>query len=89
MVRKQALVRGVVQAVGFRYYTQAEARRLGLSGSVRNRPDGSVAVDVEGDAASVSELLAWLAHGPPSAIVESVQVTDLPPRGETGFRIVS
>ncbi|TFC46378.1 hypothetical protein E3T26_04330 [Cryobacterium sp. TMT1-21] len=87
MVRKQALVRGMVQAVGFRYYTQSEARRLGLSGFVRNRMDGSVEVDAEGDAASVSELLAWLAHGPPSAVVESMQVTDLAPRGENGFHI--
>jgi len=43
MVRKQVVVRGVVQGVGFRYYTQTEARRLGLAGHVRNRGDGAVA----------------------------------------------
>jgi acylphosphatase len=87
MVRKQAVMRGVVQAVGFRYYAQAEARRLGLAGYVRNRRDGAVEVEVEGNAASVAAMLAWLAHGPPSAAVESVQVADLPLLGETEFRI--
>ena len=87
MVRKQAVVRGVVQGVGFRYYTQAEARRLGLAGFVRNRADGAVEAELEGDAASVWAMLAWLQHGPPSAQVQAVDVTTLPPLGETGFRI--
>lgn len=87
MVRKQALVRGMVQGVGFRYYAQSEARRLGLAGFVRNRTDGSVEVEMEGDAASVWAMLAWLQHGPPSAHVEAVEVTTIPPLDETGFRI--
>jgi acylphosphatase len=87
MVRKQAVVRGMVQGVGFRYCTQAEARRLGLAGFVRNRTDGAVEAELEGDAASVWAMLAWLQHGPPSARVEAVDVTTIPPLGETGFRI--
>lgn len=87
MVRKQAVVRGIVQGVGFRYYAQAEARRLGLAGHVRNRTDGAVEAELEGDAASVWAMLAWLQHGPPSAHVEAVDVTTIPPLGETGFRI--
>lgn len=87
MVRKQAVVRGVVQGVGFRYYTQAEARRLGLAGFVRNRTDGAVEAELEGDAVSVRAMLAWLQHGPPSARVEAVDVTTIPPLGESGFRI--
>ncbi|TFD33937.1 acylphosphatase [Cryobacterium cryoconiti] len=87
MVRKQAVVRGVVQGVGFRYYAQAEARRLGLAGFVRNRADGTVEVEVEGNAASVWAMLAWLQHGPPSAHVEAVEVSTIAPLDETGFRI--
>ena len=87
MVRKQAVVRGMVQGVGFRYYAQAEARRLGLAGYVRNRTDGTVEVEMEGDAASVWAMLAWLQHGSPSAQVEAVDVTTIAPLGETGFRI--
>ncbi|HSP76245.1 MAG TPA: acylphosphatase [Cryobacterium sp.] len=87
MVRKQAVVRGIVQGVGFRYYAQAEARRLGLAGFVRNRTDGTVEVELEGDAASVWAMLAWLQHGPPSARVEAVDVTTIPALGETGFQI--
>ncbi|TFD35331.1 acylphosphatase [Cryobacterium sp. TMT1-62] len=87
MVRKQVVVRGVVQGVGFRYYTQTEARRLGLAGHVRNRGDGAVEVELEGDAATVWVMLSWLQHGPPSARVEAVEVTTIPPLGETGFQI--
>ena len=77
----------MVQGVGFRYYAQAEARRLGLAGYVRNRADGTVEAELEGDAASVWAMLAWLQHGPPSARVEAVDVTTIPPLGGTGFRI--
>ena len=86
-MRKLAVVRGVVQAVGFRYYAQAEADRLGLAGSVRNRRDGAVEVSAEGSPAAVSAMLDWLGHGPPSAVVDSVEIQDQPPTGETGFRI--
>ena len=87
MVRKRAVVRGIVQAVGFRYYTQVEARRLRLTGFVRNHGDGSVEVQVEGPAASVDRMLDWLRRGPPSAQVDTVLVEDLPSQGDDGFRI--
>ncbi|MDJ0324547.1 acylphosphatase [Cryobacterium sp. PH31-AA6] len=86
-MRRRAVVRGVVQAVGFRYYAQAEARRLGLAGFVRNRRDGAVEAEAEGDAAAVSAMLDWLAHGPPSAVVHSVETSELEPLGEAEFRI--
>ncbi|TFB96158.1 acylphosphatase [Cryobacterium sp. HLT2-28] len=86
-MRTRAVVRGVVQAVGFRYYAQAEADRLGVAGFVRNRRDGAVEVEAEGDPAAVSAMLDWLAHGPPSALVESVETSELEPLGETAFRI--
>ena len=60
--RVQALVHGRVQGVAFREYTRRQAVRLGLSGWVRNRPDGTVETVFEGPATEVDELLAGLAN---------------------------
>ncbi|SDR76587.1 acylphosphatase [Agrococcus carbonis] len=86
-MRRRFVVHGSVQAVGFRMAAAAEARRLGVAGSVRNRFDGTVEAEVEGTADAVAEMAAWLAHGPPSARVERVEATDAEPRGEQAFRI--
>ena len=67
-------IRGVVQGVGFRYSLQREAIRLGLSGWVRNRRDGTVEAVVAGPASAVDALVAWSRHGPPSARVDGVDV---------------
>lgn len=71
--RLQASVHGHVQGVNFRYYTRQTAQRHGLTGWVRNRPDGSVSVLAEGDEAGLRALLAWLHDGPPFALVERVE----------------
>ncbi len=68
------LVRGRVQGVYFRAATQREARRLGLTGWVRNKPDGFVEVWAEGDEDSLKELVAWAHKGPSAARVERVDV---------------
>ena len=72
---KRLLVRasGKVQGVGFRWFVVGEAERLGLRGWVRNAPDGSVEVEMEGPVEAVNALLARLAVGPPAARVTSVQ----------------
>ncbi|WP_121500690.1 acylphosphatase [Entomohabitans teleogrylli] len=68
-----AWVYGRVQGVGFRYSTQWEARRLGVSGYARNLDDGSVEVLACGEQAEVEQLLAWLkAGGPRGARVDKV-----------------
>lgn len=81
--RVHAIVRGRVQGVAFREYTRREAERLGVSGWVRNRSDGTVEVVCEGDAASVDELVAWLATGSPYALVTHVTLNEDGPQGET------
>jgi acylphosphatase len=86
-VRRRFVVHGSVQAVGFRMAAAAEARRLGVAGSVRNRFDGTVEAEVEGTADAVARMAAWLGHGPPSARVDRVETTDAQPRGDEGFRI--
>jgi acylphosphatase len=68
-----ALVEGRVQGVGFRYSCYAEACRLGLSGWVRNTPDGNVEVWAEGNPETLEKFFAWLSHGPPGARVDQVK----------------
>ena len=65
-------VTGRVQGVGFRWWTRSLATRLGLSGSVRNEPDGSVTVHVRGTDAALRELEQLLRQGPPGARVAGV-----------------
>lgn len=79
MARKRAWARvsGRVQGVSFRWYTQQEAQKLGLSGWVRNRRDGTVELECEGEAARVDALLAWLERGSPSSRVENVERREL------------
>jgi acylphosphatase len=88
--RLVAAVRGVVQGVYFRQSTQREAVRLGLVGTVRNQPDGTVLVVAEGDAEALAQLLRWLHRGPERAVVERVDVEWQEPRnGLSGFRVES
>lgn len=77
---------GRVQGVCYRASTVDEASDRGLTGWVRNLPDGSVELEAQGEEASVKALLAWCAHGPPLARVAGVAVEDcdvVP--GERGF----
>jgi acylphosphatase len=67
-----AVVRGRVQGVSFRYYTQQRAKELGLTGWVRNMPDGTVEVTVEGERNVLEEMLAFLKQGPTGAQVMNV-----------------
>ena len=78
-----AVVRGMVQAVGFRQFVIMHARALGLSGYVRNgNDDRSVEVVAEGSRSALEELVRHLWKGPFMARVESVQVRWAPPSGE-------
>jgi acylphosphatase len=79
MKRVRVVVRGRVQGVGFRASTAYEARHLGVTGWVRNLPDGGVEAVVDGAPDAVDALLAWLAHGPPGARVTSVDIADVAP----------
>ena len=67
-------VRGRVQGVYFRASAQREARRLGLTGWVKNRVDGAVEILAEGDEEEIKELIGWSHRGPGAARVDSVDV---------------
>lgn len=70
--RLEAIVHGLVQGIFFRHNTRIQATRLGLTGVVRNLPDGSVRVVAEGPREQLDRLLAWLHRGPELADVERV-----------------
>lgn len=81
-------VSGWVQGVGFRYSTEWKARRLHLTGWVRNLRDGRVELFAQGDPGQLAALEEWLAIGPPAARVEAVSLHSVDPdRTITSFEI--
>lgn len=73
---RHLVITGRVQGVGFRYYMIAEAERLGVTGWVRNRIDGSVEAMVAGSGEAVAAMIAWARRGPPGADVVLVAVEE-------------
>lgn len=82
MERIHLIVHGVVQGVGFRYHTREAAAQFGLTGMVKNRPDGTVAIVAEGAPSALHQFLAWAKQGPPAAHVTQVDITYGPANGE-------
>lgn len=80
-MEKRVLIRvyGLVQGVGFRMFVERSASRLGLSGWVRNMPDGTVQIDVQGPVGLVEELLDDAKIGPPASKVSSLDVVEKQP----------
>jgi acylphosphatase len=74
-VRAHIIVRGMVQGVGFRWFTAREAQKLGLAGFVRNLAEGSVEVEAEGERGAVEGLIALLKVGPRAADVRDLHIT--------------
>ena len=72
--RLSARITGRVQGVGFRNFTQRRARRLGLTGWVRNEPDGSVRLEAEGPREALDDLVEAVHQGPRMAVVDDVEV---------------
>jgi acylphosphatase len=88
MAARRFFVRGHVQGVGFRYFTQEAARALGLRGYVRNLPDGRVEAWVEGNPQAIEKLHGQILQGPPGARVSDVSSEEAQPSGAyDGFRI--
>jgi acylphosphatase len=85
----RAIVKGIVQGVGFRYFTVYQAQRIGgITGYVRNLRDGNVEVVAEGEREKLEQLLAQLRKGPTGAHVTGVDVFWENPTGEfTNFGI--
>ncbi len=88
IVRRCVVARGRVQGVWFRESARRRATELGVSGWVRNAPDGSVEAELEGEAEAVDVLVAWFRHGPSGADVASLDVEEQAPRSESGFHVM-
>ncbi len=86
-VRRRVVVRGRVQGVWFRESARRRAEELGVAGWVRNRPDGAVEAELEGAREDVEVLVSWFRHGPSDAHVDQVEVEELSPTDEQGFRV--
>ena len=87
-VARRVVVHGRVQGVFFRDSCSREARRAGVTGWVRNEPDGSVAAVFEGPEPAVEQMVRWCRQGPPRARVEKVDVSEVAPGGATAFDVL-
>lgn len=79
-------IEGFVQAVGYRNFAIAEARRLGIAGWIRNRSDGAVEALASGDTKTVEAFVGICMRGPPGSRVKSVDLHPAEPPDGPGFR---
>jgi acylphosphatase len=87
VIRYRVLVSGRVQGVYFRDTCRRVASRRGVSGWVRNLPDGRVEAVLEGPPDGVEQVAEWARHGPAGAAVTDVSVRSEQPQGLSGFRV--
>lgn len=87
-INKRIQIYGRVQGVFFRNSTVEKARELDLKGWVRNEPDGSVLVELEGNFLSFAEMEKWLRQGPPLAKVQFINIMEGIPVGHTDFVVI-
>ena len=86
-VARRVVVHGRVQGVFFRDRARREALCRGLSGWVRNRPDGTVQAHFEGEPDAVAAMVRWCREGPRHAEVTDVRASEVEPEGLGGFAI--
>ncbi len=84
-VRRRVVVHGRVQGVFFRDTARREAARHGVSGWVRNTPEGTVEAVFEGERGAVERLVGFAEEGPPEAQVERVETFEEEVEGLDGF----
>lgn len=82
------LVRGKVQGVYYRHYTKTKAEELGITGTVKNLPDGSVYIIATGEDYQVTDLLNYCKQGPPKAVVSEVIKEEILLQNFTSFQII-
>ena len=85
-IRRRLLVSGQVQGVFYRDSCRQEAEGKGITGSARNLSDGRVEVILEGAEEAVGRMIEWCRRGSDMARVDSVEVEEQQPQGESGFR---
>jgi acylphosphatase len=85
---RKYVVRGRVQGVGFRYFVEKSAQRIGVRGWVRNLDDGNVEVYATGTTDQLAELAGHLWRGPRFAEVRGVDEVEAPLEDASGFRVI-
>ena len=86
--RKAGRAVGRVQGVGFRYFVMNSAKAVGVTGWVKNMRDGSVTMELQGDAETIEQLTAKIKAGDNWIRVNSLELTDLPVvEGEKDFAV--
>ena len=88
MPAKNIIVTGLVQGVFFRAHIKEQAKKLGITGWVQNRSDGSVEVHAEGRADALQRLEEWCGHGPDAALVEKIESQDISEEQYQTFEIL-
>ncbi|MEP5613643.1 MAG: acylphosphatase [Cyclobacteriaceae bacterium] len=88
MISRRIQVLGKVQGVFYRATAKTKADDLRLVGWVRNEPDGSVVLEVQGDDAKVSQMIEWCKEGPTFSRVDQVLEEPAEPISEKSFEIV-
>jgi acylphosphatase len=86
-VGRHLLLTGHVQGVFFRAWAQGEARELGVSGWIRNCPDGSVEAHLSGDENAVERMVARMRRGPSNARIENFTIEEVPPESPGRFEV--
>jgi acylphosphatase len=81
----KVIVSGIVQGVGFRYFTRSEAVKWGLTGHAKNLYNGDVEVILYGGYEEIHQMLKWLEKGPRTASVDKIEVSDIPYSKEHDF----
>ena len=87
VIRRRVTSHGRVQGVFFRDSARERARSHGVSGWIRNRPDGAVEAVLEGPSDAVERVTRFLETGPPNAHVEWTELDDEEPEGLSGFEV--
>ncbi|MFC1595992.1 acylphosphatase [Candidatus Margulisiibacteriota bacterium] len=88
LIRKHIIITGLVQGVCFRMYTQREAEYRGVTGWVKNNIDGKLEAVFEGEKDAVDRVVTWCRQGPPSAMVQDIEIREDRYTGEyIGFEI--
>jgi acylphosphatase len=87
IIARSVRVTGRVQGVFFRAWSQGQARELGISGWIRNCPDGSVEAHLVGDEDSVTRMVERMRRGPSDARVDSVTVEEAVPESTGRFEL--
>lgn len=87
-IHKEILVKGKVQGVYFRASTKRTADDLGITGQVKNLPDGNVFIMAEGEEHKMESFIAWCRQGPAFAKVTELVITVAPLQHYQAFEVV-